>query len=190
MRGAPSSSATCRTCVGDQSLHHAVDDHLARFLVNKLVTCTKQHMMMFKARMLSPGYDTPGKTPRGHSAPPAWPKAVPGRPRQNRTSCSTLGHIPGAGPGKRQPGTGEAPPTFKALSHPGCHMHVQTYITGWAASWSFAHDKHMHASGHLFRIARSSICQQSAVHIASWYGQAFKMQYVAIHAHAAADSHP
>ena len=64
------------------------------------------------------GYDTPGKTPRGHSTPPAWSKAVPGRPRQNRTSCSTLGHIPGAGPGKSRPGTGKTPPTCKALSHP------------------------------------------------------------------------
>ena len=64
------------------------------------------------------GYDTQGKIPQGHYTPPAWPKAAPGRPRQNHTSCSTLGDTPGAGPGKRRPGTGEAPPTFKALSHP------------------------------------------------------------------------
>ena len=61
------------------------------------------------------GYDTPGKTPRTLHPPGT---AFEGAPRQKRMSCSTSGHSPGAGPSKRRPGFGEAPPTFKALLHP------------------------------------------------------------------------
>ena len=59
---------------------------------------------------LPAGCDIPGKTPRGHSPPPP----------ANRRTCSTQEHVPGASPGKTQPGTGEAPPNFKTLLHPGC----------------------------------------------------------------------
>ena len=61
------------------------------------------------------GCDTPGIILRGHSTPPAQPRA--GAPSKIK-GFAILKACPRCKPLQSGPGTWEAPPMFKALSHP------------------------------------------------------------------------